>query len=255
MPKSPYLSVVIPVYNEADNLKTQKLPQIYKYLSAMDFPWEMILVNDGSSDDSLTLLNEFVKDHPAVKLIDNPHQGKATTVATGVFASQGEYILFSDTDQATPIEELNKFIPFMHQGYEIIIGSRTGRKGAPLFRQILARGMVIFRTLLLNLPITDSQCGFKAFKKEAATKIFTIMSRVHPPQVISGPAVNPGFDVELLYLGRKLGFKIKEIPVVWNYYTSKRVSFFKDAVNGVKELFLVRYRSLTNAYILDADGK
>ncbi len=244
----PYLSVIIPFYNESENFHQGNLTKVYKYLTGLKFTWELLLVNDGSKDDSLKLAMKFAKTHPRAKVLDNPHQGKAATVASGVFASQGEFILFSDTDQATPIEELTKFLPKFELGFDIVIGSRAGRKGAPLFRQALAYGMIVVRTLLLNLPFRDTQCGFKAFKKTAADKIFKIMEQAHPAQNIDHPAVNPGFDVELLYLGRKLGYKITEVPVTWFHRESKRVSFFKDAIGGIKELLLIRYRSLTDAY-------
>jgi dolichyl-phosphate beta-glucosyltransferase len=98
------------------------------------------------------------------------------------------------------------------------------------------------------LPYRDTQCGFKALTRQASAKIFSVMKSVHPPKAIDYPATNPGFDLEILYLARKLGFKVREVPVSWIYRESRRVSFVKDAVNGLKELFLVRWRSITNGY-------
>jgi len=117
-----------------------------------------------------------------------------------------------------------------------------------LYRQVLAYGMVLMRTLVLQLPYKDTQCGFKALNISTAKRIFTIMKQVHPLKAINYPTTNPGFDLEILYLARKLGYRITEIPVLWQYRESKRVTFIKDAINGLKELFLVRYRSLTGAY-------
>jgi glycosyltransferase involved in cell wall biosynthesis len=243
-----YLSIIIPFYNEAENLRRGNLDIVYDFLKKQKFSWEIVLVNDGSADNSLALANKFSGSHPGVRVINNPHQGKAATVASGIFKSTGEYLLFTDTDQATPITELKKFLPYFNSGYEIVIGSRSGRKGAPLYRQILALGMPVARTILLQLPFKDTQCGFKAFKKTSADKIFGIMAAAHPPRNINGPSTNPGFDVELLYLGRKLGYKIAEVPVLWTHQESNRVSFFKDSVNGLRELLLIRWRSLTKAY-------
>lgn len=239
----PYLSLIIPAYNEEDNLKRGSLDMVLDYLKKQKFSWEVIVVNDGSTDNTANLLKKF-----AVKVINNPHQGKAATVITGALVAKGEIIIFSDMDQATPITEMEKILSKFSQGYEIVIGSRIGRKGAPIFRQILAYGMVFLRTLILNLPYTDTQCGFKAFSALAAKKIFNIMLQIHPPKVINGPAVDPGFDVELLYLGRKLGFKIAEVPVIWHYQETRRVRFINDAVAGLTGLLLVRWRSLTNIY-------
>lgn len=242
----PYLSVIIPAYNEEDNLRRGSLDVVLDYLKRQKFSWEVIAVNDGSTDATPVLL----KNH-SIKVINNPHQGKAATIIAGALTAAGEVILFSDMDQATPISEFEKFLPPLKSGADIVIASRSGRPNAPIFRKILAFGMVVLRTLVLRLPFRDTQCGFKAFTNAAARKIFTIMNRVHPPVVVSGPAVNPGFDLEMLYLGRKLGYKVAEVPVTWRHQETRRVSFARDAVAGVTELLLVRWRSLTNAYDLN----
>lgn len=243
------LSVIIPAYNEGENLRRGTLNQVNKYLSEQKYTWEVILVNDGSTDNTLELLTNFAKDKKNISVIDNPHQGKAITVITGALAARGETIIFSDLDQATPISELPKLQDRLADS-DIVIGSRAGRKGAPLFRQVLAYGMVILRTIILNLPFRDTQCGFKMFRSEAARKIFTIMKSLRPTRPIEGPAVDPGFDVELLYLARKLGYKVSEVPVVWHYQETRRVRFFYDAISGLHGLLLVRWRSLLNAYQL-----
>lgn len=246
--KKIYLSVIIPAYNESENFSRGTLNQVYAYLKGQKYLWEMILVNDGSSDNTLELLNKFSLSVPNVRVINNPHQGKAATIISGALAASGEVILFSDLDQATPIFETDKVLAKFSQGFDIVIGSRANRKGAPVFRYILAYGMVVLRTLILRLPFKDTQCGFKAFSKSAGDKIFNIILRVHPPQTVIGPSVDPGFDVEMLYLGRKLGYKIAEVPVSWHYQESRRVRFLNDAISGITGLLLVRFRSLTNAY-------
>lgn len=240
-----YLSVIIPAYNEEDNLRRGSVEVVINYLKKQKYSWEVIVVNDGSSDDTLNLLKKY-----AVRIIDNPHQGKAASIITGALIATGGIVLFTDLDQATPISELDKFIPLFKSGFDIVIGSRSGRPNAPLFRKILAYGMVTLRTLILRLPFRDTQCGFKAFTNTSARKIFTIMNKIHSPKIISGPAVNPGFDIEMLYLGRKLGYKIAEVPVSWRHQETRRVSFVRDAIAGVTELLLVRWRALTNAYDL-----
>ncbi len=248
MTTKPYLSVIIPLYDEADNLKKGSLEQVCDYLKSRVFTWEMLLVNDGSTDDTLKIIQAFSAHHPGVRVIDNPHQGKAATVAAGVFNALGKYLLFTDTDQATPISEFDKFKPLLDQGFQVVIGSRTGRKGAPLYRQILALGMPVFRTLILQVMVRDSQCGFKAFSTDLAVKIFKIIAAAHPPKSIRGPSTNPGFDVEFLFLARRMGHRIAEVPVFWTHRESNRVSFFKDSVNGLKELLLIRWRSVRGAY-------
>lgn len=246
--KSIYLSVIISAYNEEVNLKRGSLDQVLNYLGSQTYPWEVVVVNDGSSDATWELLIKYSAHNSKIKLIDNLHQGKAQGIITGVLAATGRRVLFTDMDQATPISETAKILDKMNSGYDIVIGSRSGRKGAPLFRQVLALGMVLLRTVILRLPFKDTQCGFKAFTHQAAGQIFTIMTRLRPQRVVNGPAVDPGFDIELLYLGRKLNFKICEVPVEWHYQESRRVRFVYDAISGMTGLLLVRWRSLTGAY-------
>jgi len=247
---SPFLSVIIPAFNEADNFHLGRLDKVVEYLNQQQFSSEILVVNDGSTDNTSELLHRFANGHKNIKVIDNPHMGKAATVMTGVEKAEGKYILFTDMDQATPITETEKCLKKFESGADVVIGSRQKREGSPVFRIILAYGMIVLRTVLLRLPFKDTQCGFKAFTKEAAEKIFPILRRVHPLKVVEGPAVNPGFDVELLYIARKMGLKIAEIPVLWKHQETKRVSFIKDSVAGVRELLLVRVRALSNTYKL-----
>jgi len=245
----PYLSVIIPAYNESENISRGTLQNVLDYLEKQRYTWEVIVVNDGSSDDTLDLLKKF-KD---IQIINNTHQGKASTVLTGGLAAKGEVILFTDMDQATPISEIEKFFDKLDSGSDIVIGSRSGRKGAPLFRQVLAYGNVILRTIILRLPFGDTQCGFKALKAAAAMKIFTLMRKLRPVVTIEGPAVDPGFDVELLYLGRKFGYKINEVTVDWHHQETRRVRFFYDMISGIFGLLTVRWRSIINAYKVNVD--
>lgn len=239
-----YLSVIIPAYNESENISRGTLQSVCDYLNKQKYTWEIIIVNDGSSDNTLDLLKKF-KD---IKIINNTHQGKASTVLTGGLKASGEIILFTDMDQATPISEVDKLLEKLNSGSDIVIGSRSGRKGAPLFRKILAYGNILLRTLILRLPFRDTQCGFKALKFDAAQKIFTLMRKLRPVVTIDGPAVDPGFDVELLYLGRKFGYKISEVTVDWHHQETRRVRFFYDMISGIQGLLTVRWRSITNAY-------
>lgn len=245
-----YLSVIISAWNENENLSKKALEKMLKFLHGADFSWELIIVNDGSDDDTKDIISKAATKEKNFRLINNPHMGKAQGLMTGVFQSKGEVILFADMDQATPIEEFDNLRHYLDRGYDLVIGSRSGRKGAPLYRQVLAFGMIALRTLILRLPFKDTQCGFKAFKRPAAEKIFSILRRIHPPLIVKGGAVNPGFDLETLYLARKMNLKIVEVPVAWQYENSVRVRFIKDALAGVTELLLVRWRSLTNAYAL-----
>lgn len=244
----PFLSIIVPAYNESQNIARGCLDLMWNYFKKQKYSWEMIIVNDGSSDDTVTLLQQFSTGKPNVKIVNNTHQGKASGVLTGGLLAKGEAILFTDLDQATPISETSKLLEKITSGYDIAIGSRSNRKGAPLFRYILAYGNIVLRTLVLGMPYFDTQCGFKAIKYTAAQKIFSMMRKLRPVLTIDGPAVDSGFDVEMLYLGRKWGYKICEVPVVWHHQETRRVRFFYDMISGIKGLFLVRWRSLANVY-------
>ena len=246
----PYLSIIVSAYNESENIRKGCLDVMWDYLKTQKYAWEIIIVNDGSSDETLVLLHQFSAKKPNIKIIDNTHQGKASGILTGGLEASGDVILFTDLDQATPISELPKLLEKINNGFDIAIGSRSDRKGAPLFRYILAYGNVILRTLILRLPFMDTQCGFKLIRANAAKKIFTMMRKLRPVVTVEGPAVDPGFDVELLYLGRKWGYKICEVPVIWHHKETRRVRFWYDMISGIKGLLLVRWRSISNIYEL-----
>lgn len=237
------LSVVIPSYNEMGNLQKGILNKIQKYLDRQAYEYEVIVVDDGSTDDSREFIKKFTKEEKEFHLIENSHSGKAGAVTEGMLKARGDYILFTDMDQATPIEELEKVMPFIQKGFDVVIGSRSGnRKGAPLTRKIMAKSMMILRSTIVGLPeISDTQCGFKLFTKEATKKIFEKVKESHHGfKTIHGSSVTAGFDIELLFIAKKMGFKIKEVPVDWLYVETRRVSPIKDSVEGFFELFKIR---------------
>ena len=158
-------------------------------------------------------------------------------------------------DQATPIEEIEKLLPWINKGFDIVIGSRAGtRKGAPFTRKVMAKGMMILRSILVGFPeIEDTQCGFKIFKKAAAKKVFTTVHEVHNGfRNIKGSSVTAGFDVELLYIAKKNKYKIKEVPVEWLYVETRRVSPVKDSIQGVEDLVRIKRNILSGKYKLES---
>lgn len=248
--KEIHLSVVIPAYNEAINIRKGALDQVSLFLEKQPFTWEVILVNDGSQDESLALLLDFAKNNKGFSVIDNPHQGKAASVITGVLASAGNIVLFSDLDQATPIKELDKLLPWFGKGFDVVIGSRSGRReGAPVMRLIMARGFMTLRTVFLGLKgITDTQCGFKAFKKDVARDIFGKLKLYGTRHTVSGSMVTAGFDIEMLYLAKKLGYKIKEVPVEWHYVETRRVNPLTDSWQGFTDILKIRLNEMKGIY-------
>ena len=248
-----FLSVVIPSFDEMANLQKGVLDKVEHFLERSKLAYEVIIVDDGSKDGSVEFVRDFIKDNSHFKLIENPHLGKAGAVISGMLAAEGEYILFSDMDQATPIEELSKLLPYFNPGnggYDIVIGSRKKRKGAPFSRRLMAQGMIFLRSSIVGLPgISDTQCGFKMFTREAGEKLFKKMKEIHSSQAsISGSSVSAGFDVELLYLAQKMGYKIKEVPVNWLYVETRRVSPIRDSIDGLLDLFKIKLKALKGEY-------
>lgn len=249
--KDIYLSVVIPAFDEMANLQKGVLEKVNIYLDKCKFTSEVIIVDDGSRDGTVEFLKKFSKDFPRFRVIENPHTGKGGAVTTGVLSSVGKIVLFTDMDQATPIEEIDKLLPFFAKGYDVVIGSRNSkRKGSPISRQIISRGFMLLRTTIVGLSgISDTQCGFKAFEKEAAHKIFQKIYDMHSGfKKISGSAVTAGFDIELLFIADRFGYSIKEVPVTWLYVETRRVSPIKDSVDGVRDLIKIRQNALSGKY-------
>ena len=247
-----YLSVVIPAYNEEANLRAGALQKVAAYLARQPYTYEVLVVDDGSEDATAALVEEFAASHPAFRLLRNPHRGKAHAVISGVLAAQGEYVLFTDMDQATPIAEVESLLPWFERGYDVVFGSRgTLRRGAPWWRTLMSRAMIVLRGLIVNLPgVTDTQCGFKAFRRQAAHEIVRHMYLYAPgrEQEVRGAVVAAGFDVETLFVARKLRYRLKEVPVAWDYARTRRVSFWRDSLRGLRDLARIRFNDLLGRY-------
>lgn len=245
------LSVVIPSYDEMTNLRKGVLEKVQYFLERKKISYEVIIVDDGSTDGSVEFVERFVKENSSFNLIKNSHAGKAGAVTTGMLKAKGEYILFTDMDQATPIEEVDKLLPYFSKGYDIVIGSRNNeRKGSPLIRLFISRANMFLRKKLVGLPqISDTQCGFKIFKKDIAHTLFEKVNKIHHGfKSISGSNVTSGFDVEFLFIAEKMGYKIKEVSVSWLYVESRRVNPITDSIEGLKELITIRKNSLKGIY-------
>lgn len=246
-----FLSVVIPSFDEMANLQKGVLDKVEHFLRKSGFSYEVIIVDDGSKDGSIDFVKNFIKDTSGFFLIENPHLGKAGAVTAGMLRAKGEYILFSDMDQATPIEELSKLLPFFKEGYDIVIGSRhSQRKGAPWTRMLMAKGMIMLRSLIVGISgIADTQCGFKMFRRQAAVSLFNKLNKLHHNfQKVSGSNVSAGFDVELLYLAQKMGYEIKEVPVSWLYVETRRVNPIKDSIEGFLDLLRIKLKAVKGQY-------
>ena len=240
--KELYLSIIIPSYNEEKNIRLGALEKVARYLEHQEYSWEVVVVDDGSSDASVSLIESFITENKGFRLVKNPHQGKAATVVTGLKSAKASIILFSDLDQATPLKELEKALPWFDKGVDVVIGSRQGRReGAPALRKIMARGFMLLRTIVLGLKgISDTQCGFKAFKRDAAISIIDHLSIYGNSKQVSGAMVTAGFDIEVLFVAKILGYTIKEVPVEWHYVETRRVNPVKDTIQGIMDILTIR---------------
>ena len=248
--KKPYLSVVIPAYNEKTNFKNDVLKQTYQYLKNQPYTWEVLIVDDGSTDGSPELIEKYCNQTHGFKLIKNKHMGKSGTVAKGVEEAKGKYLLFTDFDQATPLSEWEKLEPYLKKGHHIVIGSRevegSVRDKEPFHRHLMGRGFNFGVQLLTIRGIHDTQCGFKAFDTKVAKEVFQKL-QVYKPREISA-AFTGAFDVELLFIARKSGYKIAEVPIHWAHVETDRVSPIKDSILMAFDVIKIRLYHLLGKY-------
>jgi len=240
-----YLSVIIPAYNEEERIK-KTLESIDKYLEKQPYNYEIIVVANNCTDNTDKVVLDYQKTVEHLKLFDlriaKPGGAKGYAVKKGMEEARGEYKLFMDADNATRITEIEKFWPYFKEGYDVVIGSRH-IKGAhiviqqPWYRRVLGRAANLLIRLVLLPGIYDTQCGFKAFTKEAADKIFKKMT-------IGGW----GFDMEILALARLYGFKIKEVSVNWYEAGKSRLRAVKAARETLGELFRIKRNILMGRY-------
>jgi dolichyl-phosphate beta-glucosyltransferase len=252
----PFLSVIIPSYNERSNMDRGVLDEVIAYLKKQSYVWEVVLTDDGSSDGTIEELKAFAKNHDHVRVIENPHKGKGPTVSSGMLAAKGQYRLYTDFDQSTPLSEVEKFFAFIDDGYDIIIGSRAlagaKREKEPLHRHLMGKGFNLLVQLIAVSGIHDTQCGFKMFSAAASESLFPNL-KIYKGTV-RRDAFTGAFDVELLFLGRRRGYRIAEVPVLWAHNETDRVSPIKDSVRMLRDILRIRWAGMRGVY-RDRDEK
>jgi len=236
------ISVVIPAYNESVRLGPT-LDRVLDFVSRQAWDAEVIVVDDGSHDRTADLVREYARSKRIVRLIQNPgNRGKGFSVRNGVLNAQGAIVLFTDADLSSPIEEAAKLLEALEAGADVAIGSRWVRselqtQRQSVARQVMGRAFNMLLRILLRLDFKDTQCGFKAFRRSAAKTLF-------PLQKIEGW----GFDPEILFLARRFGFKVAEVPVVWAHDEGTRIHPLADGSKMVLDMLRIRWNALLGKY-------
>jgi glycosyltransferase involved in cell wall biosynthesis len=242
---------VIPAYNEAGRIR-QTLETAWVYLQGQPYHSELLVVDDGSPDDTSRIASDFAADHPGVRVLSIPHGGKAAAVRAGMLAATGDLIAFSDADLATPLNYLTDFRAATLAGDDIVIGSREGQGASridePFYRHFMGRVFNLIVRILLLPGLQDTQCGFKLFRREAVRTILD-KSRLYREGTaeVRGPRVT-AFDVELLVVARRQGFRIRSISVAWTYGTQSKVNPVRDTLSNLSDVLLVKWNDLRGRY-------
>ena len=240
--KDIFLSVIIPAYNEEANIRNT-LKEVSAYLAARGFRYEIIVVDDGSLDNTYEQTVLSASGFNDFRILKNPdNKGKGYSVKRAVLASGGKYILFMDADNSTSIYEFDKFLPYLEQGYDVVIASRRLKESQvdtpqPFLRAVMGKFFIFISRVTLNLRARDFNCGFKAYKSASTRRIFELQS-------MDGWS----FDVELLFLVNKLGLKLKEVPVRWVHKSGSKVKPFRDAVRSFASIIKIKVNDVRHRY-------
>ena len=232
--KKPSLTIVIPAYNEEKRILST-LQRVQQYFNEQSYPWCVLMISDGSNDQTDSIYQNFSDSHSNFELISyKPNKGKGYAVRTGIMLANSEWVLFSDADLAAPVEEIEKLLPCLYQGYDVAIGSRSLKKShllihQPLYREWMGKAANKFIQILGIKGIQDTQCGFKLFKKEAAHDIFCRCQ-------MNGFS----FDIESLMIANDLGYKIAEVPIRWAHQEGSKVKIIPHYLQSFKDLIWLR---------------
>lgn len=236
------LTIVIPVYNEEKNIK-RTVENIEIYMSGKDIQHDVVIVDDGSVDNTVSVVNGIASKYPSVSFLKlGKNCGKGKAVRTGMLNSKGDYVLFMDADGSTSIEEFEKFIPAVKRSDDVIIGTRKVQEAEiiehqPFLREFLGKGFTALSNFITQAHVSDFTCGFKCFSKKAVKDVF---SRA----IID----DWSFDAEILHIARKFRYKITEVPVRWKNNRASKVKILRDILNSSKGLFRVWFHSVKGMY-------
>ncbi len=240
----PFLSIVIPAFNEEQRI-VATLQRVLAYLNGRPYASEVLVVDDGSDDDTASLVRGFEGKRPPVRLVATPHRGKGHAVKTGMLEARGSYRFLCDADLAMPIEQLDRFLPPALTDVDVAIGSREApgarRYDEPPYRHVMGR---VFNGVVRALAVRgvrDTQCGFKCYRGAAADHLFR-------QQRLDGF----GFDVEVLFIAQRSGLRLAEVPIDWHYQQESKVRPVRDTLAMLRETLLVRWNHVRGRYQTDA---
>jgi glycosyltransferase involved in cell wall biosynthesis len=239
---SPQLSIVIPAYNESARIE-QTLDRVMSCVESQSWDAEVLVVDDGSTDSTPAIIHQWMEKYPRLKLIQNPgNRGKGYSVRNGLLQASGKVVMFTDADLSAPMEEAELLIAAIADGADVAIGSRWLDKTRqtihqPLYRRFFGRCFNWVTRTIMGLPFKDTQCGFKAFRHDVAQVIFRLQ-RIE----------RWGFDPEILFISRKLGYKIREVPVTWGHDERSRMSYLRDGMKMLEEMATIRGNSIAGRY-------
>ena len=235
-------SIIIPAYNEGARIGCA-LERVLGHVRQQGWDAEVIVVNDGSQDNTVAVARRYAEQNSVLKILENPgNRGKGYSVRNGMLHASGQVLLFSDADMSSPIEEAAKLFAAISEGADVAIGSRWLRtelqtQRQPWHRQVFGRLFNLVVRVMLGLNYSDTQCGLKAFTRGAARKIFA-------RQKIE----RWGFDPELLVLAEKFGFRVREVPVSWAHDARSQMNYFRDGVQMLGEMLKIRWNALSGRY-------
>ncbi len=237
---APLLSIIIPAHNEENRLPAS-LEKVLAFLRSQDYPAEILIVENGSNDRTADIARQAAADHPQVRWLQEAEAGKGLAVRSGMLAADGAYRFICDADLSMPIEEVNRFLPPNCAPYDIAIASRevpgAVRYDEPAYRHWIGRAFN-WLVRVITLPgLQDTQCGFKSFRAEVAMDLF-------PDQTIHGWT----FDVEILFLAMRRGYRIIEVPIPWYYNPGSRVRILRDSIHMLIDLFRIRLNAIRGRY-------
>lgn len=237
---APFLSLIIPAHNEETRLP-HTLEQALAFLKTQNYDSEILVVENGSADRTFEVAREFAQRHPRLRVIRETERGKGLAIRRGMLEARGQYRFMCDADLSMSIEQVNRFLPPHAETADILIGSREAagsiREGEPLYRHLGGRAINLIIRVLILPGLNDTQCGFKCFTAAAAEQIF-------PRQTLTGWS----FDIEVLYIARRRGLTIREIPIHWRFSPETKLSAVQDALRMVRDIFRIHRNARRGDY-------